>query len=62
MPLVKIDFGLMEQILYNLIFNATQYAPVASDITLSAEHVNNFLVIKVSDNGLVFLRMLYPRF
>lgn len=51
MPLVKIDFGLMEQILYNLIFNATQYAPVTSDITLSAEHVNNFLVLKVSDNG-----------
>jgi K+-sensing histidine kinase KdpD len=27
MPLVKIDFGLMEQVLYNLLFNATQFAP-----------------------------------
>jgi two-component system sensor histidine kinase KdpD len=26
MPLVKIDFGLMEQVLYNLIYNSTQYA------------------------------------
>ena len=26
MPFVKIDFGLMEQVLYNLIYNATQYA------------------------------------
>jgi K+-sensing histidine kinase KdpD len=28
MPLVRIDFGLMEQVLYNLLYNATQYAPV----------------------------------
>jgi K+-sensing histidine kinase KdpD len=32
MPLVKIDFGLMEQVLYNLLINSTQYAPEASEI------------------------------
>ena len=27
MPLVKLDFGLMEQVLHNLVLNATQYSP-----------------------------------
>ena len=31
MPLVKMDFGLMEQVLYNLVINSTQYAPPASE-------------------------------
>ncbi len=51
MPLVKIDFGLMEQILYNLLFNSTQYAPVASEIILTSAHENGELVITVSDKG-----------
>jgi two-component system sensor histidine kinase KdpD len=51
MPLVKIDFGLIEQVLYNLIFNSTQYAPVASAIKLSTRHENNELVIEIKDSG-----------
>jgi two-component system sensor histidine kinase KdpD len=51
MPLVKIDFGLMEQILYNLIFNSTQYSPVASEIKLNSAHDNNELIITVADKG-----------
>jgi two-component system sensor histidine kinase KdpD len=51
MPLVKIDFGLMEQILYNLIFNSTQYSPVASEIKLISAHENNELTITVEDKG-----------
>lgn len=51
MPMVKIDFGLMEQVLYNLIFNSTQYAPVASVIQLSTRCENGELVIEIKDNG-----------
>jgi two-component system sensor histidine kinase KdpD len=51
MPLVKIDFGLMEQVLYNLLFNSTQYAPVASVIELISAYENGELVVKVADKG-----------
>ena len=50
-PLVKIDFGLMEQVLYNLVFNSTQYAPPASEIKISFSYSDNFLFIKVQDKG-----------
>ncbi|MBE0673135.1 MAG: DUF4118 domain-containing protein [Bacteroidales bacterium] len=51
MPMVKIDFGLMEQVLYNLLFNATQYSPGASDIELSAGHDGDNLLMEVLDKG-----------
>lgn len=51
MPLIKIDFGLMEQVLYNLLLNATQYAPPASEIGLLASYSEGVLVIRVTDNG-----------
>ncbi|SHF05671.1 His Kinase A (phospho-acceptor) domain-containing protein [Mariniphaga anaerophila] len=51
MPLVKIDFGLMEQVLYNLLINSTQYAPPTSDILLSVNYTNGTLVVEVEDNG-----------
>ncbi len=51
MPLVKIDFGLMEQVFYNLLFNSTQYAPGASDIELNAACENGELKIEVIDKG-----------
>ncbi|HBL77238.1 MAG: hypothetical protein A2W90_15525 [Bacteroidetes bacterium GWF2_42_66] len=51
MPLVKIDFGLMEQVLYNLLFNASQYAPAASSIKLNVGHKNRELVIRITDRG-----------
>lgn len=51
MPLVRIDFGLMEQVLYNLVVNATQHAPVSSQITIEAGYAEGQLMIKVSDHG-----------
>ncbi len=51
MPLVKIDFGLLEQVLYNLLINCTQYAPPASEIKLSVGYVNEKMNIEVTDNG-----------
>mgnify|MGYP004701585095 CR=1 FL=1 len=51
MPMVKIDFGLMEQVLYNIIFNSTQYAPAASLIGLTADYTDGELIIVVTDKG-----------
>jgi K+-sensing histidine kinase KdpD len=51
MPLVKIDFGLMEQVLYNLLINSTQSAPVTSEIKLSIGFSEGMLVIEVADKG-----------
>jgi two-component system sensor histidine kinase KdpD len=60
MPLVKIDYGLMEQVLYNLFFNASQYAPVGSEIMLEFKHANNELVIVVEDKGPGFPQEALP--
>ena len=51
MPLVNIDFGLIEQVLHNLILNATQNAPVGSKIRLKFFYDNGFLTIQVMDRG-----------
>lgn len=51
MPLVKLDFGLMEQVIYNLILNATQHAPSGSNIRFEADYENGFLIIRITDEG-----------
>jgi K+-sensing histidine kinase KdpD len=51
LPLVQLDFGLMEQVLYNLLFNATQYAPSQSRISLEIVYVPDNLVIRITDQG-----------
>lgn len=50
-PLVKIDFGLMEQVIYNLLHNSTQYAPEGSNIRLKMFYDENNLNIQVMDRG-----------
>jgi two-component system, OmpR family, sensor histidine kinase KdpD len=56
MPLVKIDFGLMEQVLYNLIYNATQYAANSTNLRVKAFYDNGLLTIQVMDRGPGFPR------
>lgn len=51
MPFVKIDFGLMEQVLYNLLYNATQYVPVSTNLRVKAFFDNNIMTIQVMDRG-----------
>ena len=51
MPLVMIDFGLIEQVLHNLILNATQIAPVGSVIRLKIFYDNGFLNVQLMDRG-----------
>jgi two-component system sensor histidine kinase KdpD len=54
MPLVSIDFGLIEQALHNLVLNATQHAPSGSRIRLKFFFDSGFLTIQVMDRGTGF--------
>lgn len=50
-PLCRVDSGLIEEILHNLLFNAIQYTPPNSIIQIEIEYTNQCLHLKVSDNG-----------
>jgi two-component system sensor histidine kinase KdpD len=60
MPLVKIDFGLMEQVLHNLVYNSCQYAPGTSTIRVKAFYDAGNLVMQVMDRGPGFPREALP--
>ena len=50
-PLFKLDFGLMEQVLYNLISNAAIHTPEDSTITIIADCQEEKFVLTIGDNG-----------
>jgi two-component system sensor histidine kinase KdpD len=54
MPLVNIDFGLIEQVLHNLVLNATQNAPIGTNIRIKFFYDHGSLVIHVMDRGTGF--------
>ncbi len=54
MPLIKLDFGLMEQVLYNLIYNSCQYASAGTTICIKAYTENNMLILEEMDKGAGF--------
>lgn len=49
--LVKLDFGLMEQVLFNLLSNAIRHTPEGTAITVTAQCTEKEVVIQVSDAG-----------
>jgi two-component system sensor histidine kinase KdpD len=51
LPLFNIDRGLMEQVLYNLIYNAAIYTPDHSVISITANQIKDGLQFIVEDNG-----------
>ncbi len=51
LPLFKLDAGLIEEIIQNLILNAIQYTPQNSIITIVAQYQSDNCVFSVSDNG-----------
>ncbi len=51
LPLFKLDGGLVEQILQNLIHNAIQYTPEYSIINIEVTHSEKNCIIHFSDNG-----------
>jgi two-component system sensor histidine kinase KdpD len=52
MPLFKLDYGLLEQVLHNLIYNAALYIPKYAVITVRATvNKDHKLIIIVEDTG-----------
>ncbi len=61
MPPVRLDFGLMEQALYNLVLNSCQHSPSSSEILLEASYDGGDLLLQVSDSGPGFPEEALPR-
>ena len=51
MPMVKLDEGLMEQVLYNLLLNAVNYTPGGSTITVKGRYSDGNCIITIEDDG-----------
>jgi two-component system sensor histidine kinase KdpD len=51
LPLVRLDYGLMEQVLYNLLYNASLYTPEGSLINVLVDCRGGYLQVIVKDNG-----------
>ncbi|CAH0995925.1 Adaptive-response sensory-kinase SasA [Emticicia aquatica] len=50
-PYFKLDFALMEQAIYNIVYNSSLYTPNNSTITLTAANLSNQCFITIADNG-----------
>lgn len=50
-PLFKLDFGLMEQVLHNLISNAINHTPADTRIVIQAMNEEEKLIITLADSG-----------
>jgi len=53
-PLIKLDSGLIEQAIYNILYNAIVYTPENSIININLDLEKNWFLITISDNGLGF--------
>lgn len=66
LPLLRFDFGLLEQALLNILHNSIEYSPKQSEITIDAKQLNNNCIINISDNGKGFpdetLEKLFDKF
>jgi len=53
-PLIKLDSWLIEQAIYNIVYNATVYTPKDSEIKIESILEKNILKIIICDNGTGF--------
>jgi two-component system sensor histidine kinase KdpD len=60
-PLVKMDFALMEQVITNLLHNAFLYTQASSRVEVRAFVEDEKCVIVISDNGPGFPKEVLPR-
>lgn len=49
--LIKVDYGLIEQVLTNLLYNAVKYSPAESEIEVSVQEAPDKLQVSVADQG-----------
>jgi two-component system, OmpR family, sensor histidine kinase KdpD len=59
-PFIKIDFGLMEQVLHNLVINACQYSPPDKTIRIKIYFDKPFFTLQVMDRGPGFPKESIP--
>jgi two-component system sensor histidine kinase KdpD len=50
-PLFKLDFGLMEQVLHNVVANVLQHTPEGTEISINALCFNDSMILSVVDSG-----------
>lgn len=51
LPLVRLDFNLMEQVVFNILHNAAMYTPDGTTIHIEAEYDGAYLILHIYDNG-----------
>lgn len=51
LPLFKLDYGMVDQVLHNLVNNALQHTPSGSKIFIRASYKSHGLHLEVEDNG-----------
>lgn len=51
LPFFKLDIGLMEQVIHNILHNAIQYTPSGTKIEIATSFENENCVITIKDNG-----------
>ena len=49
--MVRLDVGLMEQALHNIIQNITVHTPEGTHITLEANYLDDLLMVSIQDDG-----------
>jgi two-component system sensor histidine kinase KdpD len=62
LPLVRIDFGLMEQVLYNLLFNSSEHSPAGSEIIIKISSKNEMFEIVIMDQGPGFPKIKFQMY
>jgi two-component system sensor histidine kinase KdpD len=60
MPLVKLDFGLMEQVLHNLVYNSCQYAAKNTSLRIKTYYDHGNFILEVMDRGPGFPKEALP--
>ncbi len=51
LPFLKLDFGLLEQAIYNILYNCSIYTPEKTLIHVSADYLDEKCVIQIQDSG-----------
>lgn len=51
LPMLRLDFVLFEQVLFNLLDNAAKYSPCGTTISIVAIHCDNEVILQIADEG-----------